>query len=78
MQQMSNLESAIRDLVKANEMFWSCKNVPVERREQHDWENLRSWARMLVSTQEYLGIEVVDGEVVKANIEEAEKALAKG
>ena len=74
---MINLEVAIRDLVGAYEGFWTAKMQPVERRIVSDWETVKQWADALKSSQQYLGIVVVEYDVIDANIAEADVALSK-
>lgn len=78
MTEMTNLESAIRDLVAANEGFWLAKAVPMERRTGGDHSSISQWGRMLKSSQEYLGIVIVDYAVIDANVAEAEKLIPSG
>lgn len=74
---MSNIESAIRDLVGSHEAFWATKQMPIERRVEADWLALQEWATMLNGAQEYLGIIIVDPAVIAANKAEAAAALLK-
>ncbi len=74
---MSNLESAIRDLVGAHEAFWATKQIPTERRTDGDWRALDEWATMLNGAQEYLGIIIVDPAIIASNKAEATSALGK-
>jgi len=73
MSEMTNLESAIRDLVSAHEGFWLAKAVPLERRTPADHVAIAQWGKMLKASQEYLGIVIVDYAVIDQNVAEAEQ-----
>jgi hypothetical protein len=78
MDKMSNLENAIRDLVAANEGFWIAKTQPMERRTGDDHSSIMHWGSLLKASQEYLGIIIVDPEVIDANVQEAQRLIPSG